>query len=183
MQSAFEEACPTQTHRFIKLLDERGFLQRCYTQNVDGLLEKAGLNPEKLVNCHGSFVDKSVVLYGDDLPQRFHDLVLIDLCKRPETPCDLAIVIGTSLAVYPFRNLPNKVPKRTCTRVLVDLFPQKVDTGGPQFKGPGFRNKRVKLAANYWRTDMPWSDQRVFAMDCDTFSSGVISGMKKFSDE
>lgn len=43
------------THRFIKMLDERGKLLRNYTQNIDNLEHYAGLAPEKLVQCHGSF--------------------------------------------------------------------------------------------------------------------------------
>ena len=29
--------CPTLTHSFLTLLHQKGFLQRCYTQNIDGL--------------------------------------------------------------------------------------------------------------------------------------------------
>lgn len=43
------------THRFIKMLDERGKLLRNYTQNIDNLEHYAGLAPEKLMQCHGSF--------------------------------------------------------------------------------------------------------------------------------
>lgn len=43
------------THRFIKMLDERGKLLRNYTQNIDNLEHYAGLEAEKLVQCHGSF--------------------------------------------------------------------------------------------------------------------------------
>lgn len=38
-----DEAEPTIFHRFLKRLDEEGRLQRVYTQNIDGLEEKAGL--------------------------------------------------------------------------------------------------------------------------------------------
>ncbi|KAJ1021079.1 hypothetical protein NDA16_003865 [Ustilago loliicola] len=39
-----DEAEPTIFHRFLKRLDEEGRLQRVYTQNIDGLEEKAGLS-------------------------------------------------------------------------------------------------------------------------------------------
>ncbi|KAN0064307.1 hypothetical protein ACQY0O_002498 [Thecaphora frezii] len=38
-----DEARPTIFHRFLKRLDEEGRLQRVYTQNIDGLEQKAGL--------------------------------------------------------------------------------------------------------------------------------------------
>ncbi len=46
---------PSLTHRFVKLLDDKGKLLRCYTQNIDGLELKAGLPAEKLVQAHGGF--------------------------------------------------------------------------------------------------------------------------------
>lgn len=43
------------THQFIKLLYDKGKLLRNYTQNIDNLEAAAGIPPEKLVQCHGSF--------------------------------------------------------------------------------------------------------------------------------
>ena len=47
---------PTPTHRFLKLLDEKGLLRRVYTQNIDGLEALAGLEHEKVVQCHGASI-------------------------------------------------------------------------------------------------------------------------------
>lgn len=44
---------PSPSHRFIKLLEERGSLLRNYTQNIDTLEEAAGI--ERVLYCHGSF--------------------------------------------------------------------------------------------------------------------------------
>jgi len=44
---------PSVTHRFIKLLQDRGKLLRNYSQNIDALEQKAGI--ERVVQCHGSF--------------------------------------------------------------------------------------------------------------------------------
>ncbi|OWF38413.1 NAD-dependent protein deacetylase sirtuin-2-like isoform X2 [Mizuhopecten yessoensis] len=46
---------PTLCHYFIKMLDDKGLLLRHYTQNIDTLETHAGLDPEKLVEAHGSF--------------------------------------------------------------------------------------------------------------------------------
>ncbi|KAL9185993.1 hypothetical protein ACHAXT_005231 [Thalassiosira profunda] len=46
---------PTLTHCFFSLLAKRGILQRVYTQNIDGLEAVAGVDPDRLVECHGHF--------------------------------------------------------------------------------------------------------------------------------
>ncbi|TFK63383.1 DHS-like NAD/FAD-binding domain-containing protein, partial [Pluteus cervinus] len=58
-------AQPTRTHHFIKRLDSLRVLLRCYTQNIDGLEELAGI-PESLVATSGcTYRDgKSVQLHG-----------------------------------------------------------------------------------------------------------------------
>ncbi|KAM3829911.1 NAD-dependent protein deacetylase sirtuin-2 [Vipera latastei] len=46
---------PTVCHYFIRLLKDKGLLLRCYTQNIDTLERVAGLDPEHLVEAHGTF--------------------------------------------------------------------------------------------------------------------------------
>ncbi|KAG8905694.1 hypothetical protein FRB99_008408 [Tulasnella sp. 403] len=43
LKSSIDAAEPSPTHRFIKTLDTKGKLLRSYTQNIDGLEERAGL--------------------------------------------------------------------------------------------------------------------------------------------
>jgi hypothetical protein len=52
---------PTLTHHFIKFLDDKGILLRCYTQNIDGLERLAGLNEDKLVEAHGTFATSKCI--------------------------------------------------------------------------------------------------------------------------
>ncbi|KAK2953141.1 putative NAD-dependent deacetylase sir2A [Blattamonas nauphoetae] len=54
VKKSFGEALPTRTHYFIRLLWEKGFLLREYTQNVDGLEFKAGIPSEYVVEAHGT---------------------------------------------------------------------------------------------------------------------------------
>lgn len=49
------------THAFIKLLQDRGILLRNYTQNIDNLESYAGVDKEKLVQCHGSFATATCI--------------------------------------------------------------------------------------------------------------------------
>ncbi|WFD30264.1 NAD-dependent histone deacetylase sir2 [Malassezia sp. CBS 17886] len=44
---------PSPSHHFIRRLEQRGKLLRLYTQNIDTLERKAGI--ERVVQCHGSF--------------------------------------------------------------------------------------------------------------------------------
>ncbi|XP_025930376.1 NAD-dependent protein deacetylase sirtuin-2, partial [Apteryx rowi] len=46
---------PTVCHYFMRLLKEKGLLLRCYTQNIDTLERVAGLEPDELVEAHGTF--------------------------------------------------------------------------------------------------------------------------------
>lgn len=46
---------PTPTHFFIRLLHDKGLLQRCYTQNIDSLERVAGLPDDKIIAAHGNF--------------------------------------------------------------------------------------------------------------------------------
>jgi NAD+-dependent protein deacetylase SIR2 len=43
------------THKFIAMLQDQGKLLTNYTQNIDNIETYAGVRPEKMVQCHGSF--------------------------------------------------------------------------------------------------------------------------------
>lgn len=56
------------THKFIRLLQDRGKLLTNYSQNIDNLEARAGIDPDKLVQCHGSFATASCVKCGHKVP-------------------------------------------------------------------------------------------------------------------
>lgn len=58
----------TPLHGFIKLLQDKGKLLRNYTQNIDNLEANAGVTPENLVQCHGSFATASCVTCKYKIP-------------------------------------------------------------------------------------------------------------------
>ncbi|GAO52740.1 NAD-dependent deacetylase sirtuin-2 [Saitoella complicata NRRL Y-17804] len=142
---------PTTTHAFIRLLQEKKLLGRCWSQNIDTLERRAGVSGERLVEAHGSFagarcinprcattmsqeevrkhvfavpstvptchkcasyVKPNITFFGENLPGAF----FASLPSLGEA--DLAIVIGTSLTVYPFAGLVKKV---RCPRVLINM--------------------------------------------------------------
>lgn len=53
LRAAALRAEPTATHRFLRFLKESNKLLRVYTQNIDGLEERAGLGGRDLVQLHG----------------------------------------------------------------------------------------------------------------------------------
>ena len=59
---------PTPTHAFFKVLDDKGKLLRCFTQNIDSLESAAGLAPDRVVAAHGNFDAAHVVGSGQDVP-------------------------------------------------------------------------------------------------------------------
>lgn len=62
------------THAFIKLLQDKGKLLRNYTQNIDNLEACAGVDPEKLVQCHGSFATATCLTCRRRVPgEEIHD--------------------------------------------------------------------------------------------------------------
>eukprot|EP00002_Diphylleia_rotans_P018919 TRINITY_DN3657_c0_g3_i2.p1 TRINITY_DN3657_c0_g3~~TRINITY_DN3657_c0_g3_i2.p1 ORF type:complete len:340 (-),score=86.11 TRINITY_DN3657_c0_g3_i2:475-1494(-) len=140
---------PTPTHYFIKLLENKNILLRNYTQNIDTLERVAGISGEKIIEAHGSFatnhciscrqeydqefvkekyfkeetpkcpkceglIKPDIVFFGESLPVTFFKKQKLDFLV-----CDLLIVMGTSLKVYPFAGLIH-APTETCPRVLVN---------------------------------------------------------------
>lgn len=132
---------PTETHRMLFELAKRGWIRRVYTQNVDGLHEKSGLNTPILCRLHGA-VDldqknssneqtcapsiaspfassQTCVRMGEKLPDEFWTLVEEDFALRTKcpskevTPPDLILVLGTSLQVAPACAIPNMARKKT----------------------------------------------------------------------
>ena len=65
----------------------------------------------------GQVVKPDIVLYGEDLPDKFGECVFQDLKKHKN--CQLFIIIGTSLQVYPVALIPNYAPNGTM-RVLIN---------------------------------------------------------------
>eukprot|EP00388_Colpodella_angusta_P047545 GDKK01072998.1.p1 GENE.GDKK01072998.1~~GDKK01072998.1.p1 ORF type:complete len:196 (-),score=2.17 GDKK01072998.1:30-566(-) len=90
---------------------------------------KAGGVP-RCKDC-GGLVKPDVVFFGESLPSRFFELAKPDTDK-----CDLLIIIGTSLKVFPFAMVPSFIDK-SVPRVLINMtragdrtFVFQTDVGG-----------------------------------------------------
>ena len=64
------------THAFIRLLQDKGKLLTNFTQNIDNLEGHAGILPEKLIQCHGSFATATCLECKTKVPceKIFYDL-------------------------------------------------------------------------------------------------------------
>ncbi|XP_033165954.1 NAD-dependent protein deacetylase Sirt2 isoform X2 [Drosophila mauritiana] len=140
---------PTPAHYFIRLLNDKGLLQRHYTQNIDTLDRLTGLPEDKIIEAHGSFHTNHCIkcrkeydmdwmkaeIFADRLPkcQKCKGVVKPDIVFFGENlpkrfysspdedfeDCDLLIIMGTSLEVQPFASLVWR-PGPRCIRLLIN---------------------------------------------------------------
>lgn len=125
------EAKPNICHNYLVKLENEGKLSAIITQNIDGLHEKAGskkvlpihgtIYKNHCLNCNkfyeaeavfnskgiprcscGGIIKPDVVLYEENLDENMI-IKAIDAIKN----CDLLIVAGTSLVVYPAASFIN----------------------------------------------------------------------------
>lgn len=126
----YPNAKPNAGHYALQRLEQQGKLKAIVTQNIDGLQQDAG--SQKVWELHGTVrrnlcmacgkaytlaevlalqgtprcdcgggIRPDIVLYGEPL-----DADVLDGAIRAVTKCDLLIVGGTSLTVYPAAGLP-----------------------------------------------------------------------------
>jgi len=141
---------PTPAHYFVKLLEQKGLLLRNYTQNIDTLERVAGVNPELLVEAHGSFGSAHCIVCNKEHSVAYvreavfaekiakcekcdglvkPDIVFFgeslpvrffELLAKDFPECDLLIVMGTSLTVQPFASLLRRV-SASVPRLLINM--------------------------------------------------------------
>ncbi|KAG0024446.1 NAD-dependent histone deacetylase sir2 [Podila clonocystis] len=82
---------PSPSHYFIKLIEDQGRLLRNYTQNIDTLEQKAGI--QNVLQCHGSFATASCIrcgtqVKGDDIKDSIfkQEVAYCKSCKTPSPP-------------------------------------------------------------------------------------------------
>jgi len=137
----FDSAEPNAGHRAIFKLQELGRLYFLISQNVDNLHLKSGIMPDLLAELHGNIarlrchrcqtqVDRSsgldtcscggklvssVVDFGQPLPRK--DL---EDAYRHSQCCDLFIVVGSSLVVYPAADMPRVAVEAGAKLVIIN---------------------------------------------------------------
>ena len=143
------ECRPTPTHLFMGFLTNvKKIVKRIYTQNVDGLELLAGVPRNKVTFAHGTITEAGcpncLEEYDLELVREYVNLGKVFFCKKCGKPVkpkvvfygenlpdsffadfedikatDLAFIMGSSLAVYPFNQLPYGIDKNVW-RVLIN---------------------------------------------------------------
>lgn len=147
---AFRKAQPNEVHHAIVRLEETGKLEMVVTQNIDGLHSRAGTNPERLVELHGtnSLVEcQSCQWRGDPQPHfdffREHRATPLCQCggflkpatisfgqslqpnelaraERAALAADLVIALGSTLSVYPAAAFPLLAARRGVPYIIIN---------------------------------------------------------------
>ena len=149
---------PNLAHHAIAELEKLGKLDCVITQNVDNLHQKAGNSPEKVFELHGNMrwvrclscdklfpIDEilprlekeaipdcqfchgilkpDAVFFGEALPQK----TLNDAIHHSRN-CDLLIVIGSTLVVYPAAYMPAYAKQAGAKLVIINIGSTPMDS-------------------------------------------------------
>ncbi|EFC35837.1 silent information regulator family protein, partial [Naegleria gruberi] len=88
--------------------------------SLSEIVKKMGTDEEvQIPKCDkcGHIVKPDIVLFGESLPNKYVDCCKSDLLRSKD--CEVFIVIGTSLSVYPVAGLPEYAPEGS-TRALLN---------------------------------------------------------------
>jgi NAD-dependent protein deacetylase/lipoamidase len=152
----FRQAEPNQGHLALAALEEAGHLAAVVTQNTDGLHRDAGTRrlvelhgngrtvrcldcgaaesrpdvqarlhrelPPRCRTCGGAHLKPDVVFFGEPLPSD----AMLD-AFRLARQCDLMLVVGSSLQVYPAADVPQTAVERGAPLVIVNDEPTPLD--------------------------------------------------------
>lgn len=151
------EARPNATHYALVELERRGILAGIVTQNFDGLHQEAGSRPDGVIELHGTsreaecqscgqrgpmdevqarvdageddprcacggLLKSATILFGQRLP-----VAALEAARELTRTCDLFLVVGSSLRVYPAAGLPWAAVSRGVPLLIVNLEPTPLD--------------------------------------------------------
>jgi len=149
-----KKAKPNDGHYALVELEKRGKLYQVITQNIDGLHRVAGQsdvielhgNTRKVncLNCDktytmdeaykilqkelpprcscGGVLKPGTILFGEPLPQ-----VALDMAMLASKNCDMFLVLGSSLVVYPAASMPKIAKRNGATLVIINIDPTPLD--------------------------------------------------------
>lgn len=145
------DAKPNEGHLALKGLEDKGKLLAIVTQNIDHLHHKAGNNPDKIIEIHGTAVSVSCLDCGkkwprEEIHKRVKSGVEVPYCDKcggilkPDTisfgqslpqeklhlsfeyarSCDLCLVLGSSLVVYPAADIPSTALRSGAKLIIIN---------------------------------------------------------------
>jgi NAD-dependent deacetylase len=149
-----KKAKPNDGHYALAELEKLGKIYRVITQNIDGLHQEAGQSDvielhgnTRKINCLacgktysmdetykllqkelppkcscGGNLKPSTILFGEPLPQ-----VALDMAMLASKNCDMFIVLGSSLVVFPAASMPRIAKRNGAILVIVNIDPTPLD--------------------------------------------------------
>jgi NAD-dependent deacetylase len=153
-----KDASPNAAHKAIAEMEALGRLDCVITQNIDNLHQKAGNDPGRVYELHGTMhwirclecsgryaleeilkkyrtaddppvcercggvMKPDVIFFGEALPEE-----TLAEATRHASRCDLLIVVGSSLVVYPAATMPFIAKESGAKLVIVNLTPTPAD--------------------------------------------------------
>lgn len=157
MDDIYKGAVPGRSHQALAALAALNIVRAVVTQNIDGLHQAGGLNPELLVELHGNGTfahcltcDARMEL---DVARAFLDATgeapqcacgglvksatiafgqslrpdIIEAAVRASKQCDIFLAIGSSLVVRPASHLPTLAKEQGARFVIVNREPTPLD--------------------------------------------------------
>lgn len=151
------QAQPNAGHRSVTRLLEKGYARCVITQNVDDLHRRAGVDPNALIELHGNstyarclscetryelaalkatfeaegtvppcvcggIIKSATISFGQAMPEG-------PMARAAEATaaCDLFLVLGSSLQVYPAAAFPEEAVRRGAPLVIINREPTPLD--------------------------------------------------------
>ncbi|MEW5922220.1 MAG: Sir2 family NAD-dependent protein deacetylase [Bacillota bacterium] len=151
------EARPNPAHCAVAALEQLGRLSVVITQNIDGLHQKGGSSPEKVLELHGNMWEVRCLSCARTYPwveifQRLEQGGEVEDCvcggllkpatvsfgqslpgevleeaRRHSINSDLFICIGSSLVVYPAASFPQMAKHKGARLVIINREPTSLD--------------------------------------------------------
>ena len=153
--AAMQDAAPNGAHLTLAEFEKQGVLTAVITQNIDGLHRRAGSS--KVLELHGNttrfyclkcrepyslddvclilerepipqcgsccgVIRPDVVLFGEHLPNG-----VLEEAYQAANECDLMLVVGSSLVVYPAADIPVHAKQNGAKLSIINLDPTPMD--------------------------------------------------------
>lgn len=156
-EDMFRDARPNRGHRAVAALVQDGKASSVITQNIDGLHQQSNIPPAQVIELHGNttyasclecdqryeiedlrvdferdnivpscacggYVKTATISFGQAMP--------VEAMRRAEQEtlaCDLMIVLGSSLVVYPAAGFPELAKRNGAGLVIVNREPTGLD--------------------------------------------------------
>ena len=157
MIPVFEKARPNKAHIALADLEKKGNLKAIITQNIDNFHQDAGskvpvielhgnVHEVNCMDCHTSikrsYIHKRLKM-GDDVPKcpqcggrvkpnvvLFNEPIVEDLLEKAiyyAENCDLMLILGSSLSVFPANQLPLLARKAGAKLIFINRDPTFMD--------------------------------------------------------